>query len=331
MKAAVCTKYGAPDVLELRDVIKPAPKDDEVLIRVYASSVTIADSRVRSFTFAPWFNPIARVFIGFRGPRKVITGDEFAGIVESVGPGVKNFKVGDEVFGMTSHLGFGGTNAEFMCFPENKMLAMKPENMNYTEAAVIPFGGITALHFLRMANIEPGQHVLIYGASGSVGTFAVQIAIHFGAHVTAVCSTKHVDLVGSLGADSVIDYTQQDFTTGGETYDVVFDAVLKTSFSECRAILNPSGIYLTVDWPIFDFIKNRFISRKRIIFGIAPGHSKDLVYLKDLVEQGKLRSVIDRSYLLGEIVAAHTFVDKGHKQGNVAIIITPETQATSPD
>ena len=321
MKAIVCTKYGPPEVLQLQEVEKPIAKDNEVMIRIYTTTVTSSDVRIRSFTYPPGFWLLGRLMFGFRKPRKTIPGDEFAGMVESVGKDVKLFKEGDQVFGMSTSFGLGGGNAEYKCAAEDKGLALKPSNATYEEAAAVPFGGMTALGFLKKANIRSGQRVLIYGASGSVGTYAVQIAKHFGAEVTGVCSTANLEMVKSLGADKVIDYTKEDFTQSGQVYDVIFDAVLKTSFSRCKNSLKQRGNYLTVDWPLLQALWASMTGSKKVVFGLGSTKTEDLVFLKELIEIGKLKSVIDRTYPMEQIVEAHRYVDKGHKKGNVVITV----------
>jgi NADPH:quinone reductase-like Zn-dependent oxidoreductase len=308
MRAVICTKYGEPDVLQIQNVENPIPKDNEVLIKIYATTVHIGDTKIRSFKPGMGFiqdllvKPIMRIMIGFRGPRKKILGMELAGKIETVGKNVTLFKQGDKVFA-SSEFRFGAY-AEYICLAENGLIAPLPENVTYEEAAPISNGAMTALLFLKKGNIQKGQKVLIYGASGSVGTFAVQLAKFFETNVTGACSTTNIDMVKSLGADKTIDYTQEDFTKNSETYDIIFDAVGKLSSSRCKKSLKNNGCYLNVLSPSGLKLK-----------------PKNLLFLKELMEAKKLRAVIDKTYKLEQIVEAHQYVDRGHKKGNVVIYI----------
>jgi len=322
MKAIVCTHYGPPEVLQLKEVDKPAPRDNEVLVKVYATAVTSGDARVRSFTVPLSFWLPARLALGLSKPKRAILGSVFAGEVEAVGKAVTRFQTGDRVFGSKGH--DFGAYAQYLCLPENGTLAIKPANMTYEEAAALPWGGMTALYFLRKRKIHSGQHVLIYGAAGSVGAAAVQLARYFGAAVTGVCSTAHVELVKALGAETVIDYTQEDFSKSGVTYDVIFDAVGKTSFAGCIRSLKEEGIYLqAVAAPALS-ARMRWTSMtsgKTLIGGTAVPKAEDLMYLKELADAEKIQLVIDRWYPLEQMVEAHRYVDQGHKMGYVVITV----------
>jgi len=322
MKAYVYTKYGPPDVLQLRELEKPAPKDNEIRVKVFATTVTVADIRTRSFTVPRSVWLPARFALGLRKPKKAILGMELAGEVEAVGKNVKRFRRGDQVFAATL-VGFGAY-AEYKCLPEDGAVAIKPGNITYEEAAAIPIGARTALHHLTKANIKSGQKVLIYGASGSVGTYAVQLAKHFGAHVTGVCSSANAEMVKSLGADAVIDYTKEDFSARGEKYDMVVDAVDKCSFAACMKSLKANGVYINITKPLPDLrmLWTKMTSKKKLILGQnAPETAEALNFLKALVEAGKLKVVIDRIYTFEKMIEAHQYVDQGHKKGNVVITV----------
>jgi len=314
MKAVFYEKYGPPEVLQLKEVEKPKPKDKEILIKVHATTVTSGEPKARSGK--PF---MARLFLGLIRPRKKILGTEFSGEVEAVGRDVKQFKKGDKVFGSA---GFGfGAYAEYLCLPEKGVVAIKPSNMGYEQATAVPFGGLSSLYFLKKADIKNGQKVLIYGASGSLGSYAVQIAKYYGAEVTGVCSTKNIEMVKSLGADKVIDYTKEDFTNTDDIYDVIFETVGKTTFSNCKGILKKNGFYLAA---VGGLIAPKFQgigTSINVIGGMAKDRVEDLIFLKEIIESGKIKPVVDRTYSLEQIAEAHRYVETGHKKGNVIIKI----------
>jgi NADPH:quinone reductase-like Zn-dependent oxidoreductase len=320
MRAVVHDRYGPPDVLRLEEVERPVPAEDELLVRIHATTVTRTDTGLRS---AEIF--ISRFVTGLLRPKRQILGMELAGEVEAVGAAVSEFEVGDRVFGVEG----SGAHAEFTCVPESAALAHMPSGMTFQEAAPVCDGASLALACLRKAGSLNGRSVLVYGASGSVGTAGVQLAKHFGAHVTAVCNTKNLELVRSLGADEVIDYTREDFTENGETYDVIFDAVGKHSFRRCRRSLRSGGTYVDTDlgfmWhvPALAFL-TRWVGDKRVALGITKYTKKDVLFFKELVEAGKYRAVIDRTYPLEDIVEATRYVETGQKTGNVVLTVAPD-------
>lgn len=327
MKAIVYTQYGPAEVLHLQEVEKPAPKDNEVLIKVHATSVTAGDCNARGFTFIPpGFGFLARLMFGPRKPRQPILGVEFSGEIVEVGKDVRSFKKGDQVFGISETY---GAYAEYTCITENACMILKPANLTYEEAASVPFGANTALYFLRdMAKLQPGQKILIIGASGCTGVYAVQLAKYYGAEVTGVCSTRNLEMVRSLGADHVIDYTKEDFTQNGQAYDVIFDMVPgKSSFARYKASLKPNGLYLAGAGGLEAFAQMAWTALtggKKVMAAMAPDRREALVFVKELLEAGKLKSVIDRRYPLEGAVEAHRYADTGHKKGSVVITITGE-------
>ncbi|NIS67667.1 MAG: zinc-binding dehydrogenase [Proteobacteria bacterium] len=335
MKAVVWTKYGSPEVLELRELEKPAPKEDEVLIKIYATTVTAGDCELRSLNLPIYISlPMRMFWIGFRKPKEnTIPGTELAGEIEAVGKDVQRFKEGDQVFG-SAGMGFGA-NAEYICLPEEPGemeggVAIKPANMTYEEAACVPFGGRDALHFLRLGNIRNGQKILINGAGGTIGTFAVQLAKYYGAEVTAVDSTAKLDMLRSIGADHVVDYTKEDFTKNGETYDILFDVVGKMSFSRSKKSISQNGTYLLANPRMPQMVQGlwtRRRSNKKVVMQTASGSIADLNFLRRLIEEGTIKSVIDRTYPLEQIVEAHRYVEEGGKLGNVVITVGNDSKA----
>jgi len=330
MKAVIYTEYGPPDVLQLKEMEKPAPRDNEILIRNHATTVNIGDIWARNFkeiTPSRFTMPLplwlpSRIYFGFTKPRINILGSEFAGEVEAVGQAVKRFRKGDQVFGYRGQS--MGANAEYLCVPEDGLVAIKPANMTYEEAAAVPYGALTALSLLRKVNIQRGQKVLINGASGSIGSAAVQLARYFEAEVTGVCSTPGMEFVKALGADKVIDYTREDFTKNGETYDLIFDILGKSSFSSCQNSLKRNGIYLLASFKMKQLFQMLWTSRrngKKVICALSSERPEDLVLIRKLVEEGKIRSIIDRRYPLEQTAEAHRYVETGYKTGSVIITV----------
>jgi len=323
MKAAVYTSYGPPDVLHIEEVEKPTPGDGEILIRVRATQVTAADYRIRGSNFPPMFWLPARIGFGLTRPKKRILGTNLAGEVEAVGKDVTRFKEGDRVFGSSgTRL---GAYAEYVCLPEAAALTTTPDNATHEEATAVPFGAFTALYFLRdLGNIRSEQSALIYGASGAVGTAAVQLARHFGAEVTGVCSTANLELVRSLGADTVIDYTREDFAGNGRRYDLIFETVGKSPVTRGKGALKPGGVYLAnLIGPsaLAQMLWTSVTGGKRVKSGVASEKREDLIFLKELFEAGELRPVIDRRYPLERIAEAHGYAETGHKKGNVVVTV----------
>jgi len=329
MKAILHTKYGPPDELQLEDVEKPVPNEDEVLIKIHAATVTSSDCSMRNFTFVPkLFLLPTRVNFGYNKPKINILGLDLAGEIKAVGKDVTLFKEGDQVFGISEPA--LGAHAEYICMPEDGVLTKKPAGMTWEEAAAIPLAGNTALYFIRdLGNVQAGQKVLVNGASGAIGSFAVQLAKYYGAEVTGVCSTSNVEMVNSLGADKVIDYTKEDFTETGQIYDVIFDAVSKSSFSRCKSSLKNNGLYL-VTLPtltiLLQIVGTSIMGSKKVKMGDAIANVENIVFLKELMKARKLKSVIDREYPLEQTADAFRYVEKGHKKGNVILTVTNHSQ-----
>ena len=321
MKAIIYEKYGPPEVLQLKEIDKPIPKNNEVLIRVYATTVTLYDCWQRSSTAPVGFGLLSRLSSGVKKPKQPILGGELAGEIEAIGKDVTEWKEGDQVFALLLNL---GAYVEYICLPEDGMLSLKPSNLTFEEAAAVPYGALTSLYFLRKADIQKGQNVLIFGASGGIGTYAVQLARYFGAEVTGVCSTSKLDLVKSLGADKIIDYTKEDFTKNGEVYDVIFDTVGKSSVSRSRKSLKKRGFYIfaTFGMPkLFQMLWLKLTSSKKIGIGVVEDNTEELIFLKNLIESGKIRPVIDKEFPMEQVIEAHDYVEKGLKKGQVVITL----------
>ena len=330
MKAIGYTQYGPPEVLQLQEVAKPVPTDNEILIRVYATPVNYGDIVARNFKniSARQFNmplPLwlpARISFGFNKPTNPILGSELAGEIETVGRDVKKFKPGDQVFAYTGMK--MGANAEYLRMPEDGLVGIMPANMTYAEAACVPYGGIMALDHLRKVDIQQGQKVLINGASGGIGSLALQLGKHYGAEVTGVCGTPRLDYVKSLGADQVIDYTQQDFTENGETYDVIYDILGRSSFSRCKNSLKPNGRYLLASFKtgkVLQMLWTSMVGSKKVICAMASEKQEDLGLLKELAEAGKIKTIIDKTYPLEQAAEAHSYYESGRKEGHIVLTL----------
>jgi len=331
MKAIVCIKYGPPEVLQLKEVEKPTPKNNEILIKIRATPVNFGDALVRDFKavsprkfhmpFLFWL--MGKIYFGFRKPKISILGSEFSGEVESVGKDVSRFSKGDPVFGYRGPR--MGAYAEYLCMPENGVVALRPANMTYEEAAAVPYGAIMALNVLRKADLQPGQEILVNGASGGIGPAVVQLArSHFGAKVTGVCSTPRLEYVRSLGAEKVIDYTQEDFSDSGETYDLIVDILGKSSFARCKRSLKAKGRCLFVSFKmkqVFQMIWTLMSGGRKALCIVSTEKAEDLAYVKELIEAGKIKTIIDRCYPLEQAADAHRYVQQGHKKGNVVITV----------
>ena len=336
MKAIVYTEYGPPEVLQPAEVEKPVPKDNEILIRIAATSVSYGDLvarnvkgiSLREFNMPFPFWVITKVAFGLSKPKISVLGSEFSGEIEAVGKDVRRFKEGDQVFG---YMGQSmGAYAEYLCMPEDGVVTTKPVNMTHEEAAAVPSGGMTAWHILRKVGIQSGQRVLINGASGGIGSHAVQLAkFHFGAEVTGVCSTPRLELVKALGADQVIDYTKEDFTQSGETYDLIFDVLGKSSFSRCRDSLKPNGRYVLASFkmrPLVQMLSTKIRGDKKVLCVLSPQSTEDLIFLRGLIEEGKVRSIVDKCYPLEQAAVAHRYVEEGHKKGHVILTVAHTTE-----
>ena len=331
MKAIVYKKYGPPDVLQFKEVEKPTPKDKEILISIHATTVNFGDLFARDITYKKFSMPaplylIVKIVFGIRKPKKTILGSEFSGNVEAVGKDVTLFKKGDEVFG---YVGMNmGCYAEYICIPEEGSVALKPVNMTHEEATTVPYGGIMALALLKKMNIQQGQKILIIGASGGIGSAAVQIAkAHYGAEVTGVCGTARLGFVKKLGADKVIDYTQEDFTKSGETYDIIFDIMNKSSFRRCKKSLEKNGRYILASFglrQVFQMLRTKLIGRKKVICSMA--FEEDLDSVKELVDAGKIKAVIDKSFPLEKTAEAHRYIEEGNKKGHIVITVVSEQE-----
>jgi len=330
MKAIVYTEYGPPEVLQLKEIEKPTPKDNEILIRVHATSLNYGDILTRNFANIPTreFNMPSlfllptRISFGYKKPKNQILGNELAGEVEAVGKDVKRFKISDQVFAYTGMK--MRANAEYLCMPEDKMVGIKPDNMTFEEAACVPYGGIMALTHLRKVNIQKGQKVLVNGASGGIGSIGLQLAKSYGAEVTGVCGTPRLEYVKSLGADKVIDYTKEDFTQNGETYDLIYDILGKSSFSHCKNSLTQNGRYLLASFKmvkILQMIGTSISGKKKVICALGSEKQEDMALLKELVEAGKIKTIIDRTFPLEQAAEAHSYVEKGHKKGHIVISV----------